>query len=742
VKKGKSMIDRQSILLVGAGGYLGSVLTPMLLEEGYQVIAFDKFYFGEQTLAEVAGHPRCRIVKGDVRAFDPSLLDGVDSVLYMAALSNDPACELDSGWTESVNRDAAVRIAQMSKIAGVKRFLFCSSCSVYGFGGDSVLTEASELRPVSIYARTKIEAEKEILALSNLEFHPVALRKATLFGLSPRMRFDLAINVMTLHGVKKKRIYVTGGGDQWRPFLHVRDAARAYQLCLSVEPEKISGRTFNVASCNLKIRDLAELVGLRTGAQVHIVPEDADRRDYRVSAELFERTLGFKATETVEDAIDSIASAITREEFGDAENARFYTLKTLKLALETPAIEGGESVRKSPLPFGLPLLGKAEEDEVLDTLRSGWITTGPKTKRFEDMCREYLGCRHAIAVNSCTAALHTAVAAARIGPGDEVITTPISWPATASVVIQQGATPVFVDVEEETLNIDATKIEAAITPRTKAILPVHMAGQPCDLDAIREIARRHGLMVIEDAAHAIGAEYHGKKIGSISEATAFSLYPIKNITTIEGGILSTDDDDFADRARMISNHGISRDAWKRYSAEGSLHWQLMFPGFKYNMTDIQASLGLHQLPRLDEFVRTRASYVAMYDNAFAEMPAIRPLASRPGMRSAHHLYIVRIQPEYLSITRDELMLALRAERIGTGVHFVSMHLQPYYRDHWGMKPEDLPIAAGVSQQLLSLPLYPKMTTADVGDVIHAVQKLVQSYGKTSEAKLSLAFAES
>ena len=722
------------ILLVGGGGYLGSVITPMLLEQGYEVIAFDKYYFGEEVLAPVADHPRLRIVKGDVRTLDPSLLDEVGAVLHMAALSNDPACELDPAWTLEVNRDASIRLARLSQERGVERFLYSSSCSVYGAGGDTFLTEDSPLNPVSLYAQAKLDAEKEIFQLTSESFHPVALRKATLFGVSPRMRFDLAINTMTLHAITRGQITIMGGGRQWRPFLHVRDAANAYIACLKAPTDLISGRYFNVITSNLRIAELADLVSQRTGnTEVRCLPEDADKRDYRVSAALFEKTLGFRPGFSIEEGINEVSGALRGGQFPHLESSRYYTLRRLQEVLNTPAADGGERVRRDFLPLALPLLGKAEEDEVLDTLRSGWITTGPKTARFEAMCQEYLECKHAIAVSSCTASLQLALAAANVGQGDEVITTPISWPATSSVVIHQGAMPVFVDVEPDTLNIDASKIEAAITPRTKAILPVHMAGQPCDLDRIRAIAQRHGLVVIEDAAHAMGAEYHGQKIGSISEATAFSFYPIKNMTTIEGGLLATNDDELAERARVLGNQGISRDAWKRYSADGNLHWQLLAPGFKMNMTDVQASLGLHQLPRLDEFIRIREQYVKLYTEAFAELPGIKPLAQRTGVRHAQHLYIVLVQLDRLSITRDQFMLALKAENIGTGTHFISMHLQPYYREAFGMRPEDFPVAAQASARLVSLPLFPKMTVSDVQDVIKAVRKIVTSYARKTKA---------
>jgi dTDP-4-amino-4,6-dideoxygalactose transaminase/nucleoside-diphosphate-sugar epimerase len=719
----------QRVLITGAGGYLGSVLTRLLLEEGHEVIALDRFYFGEEPLASLAGHRRLRIVKGDVRTLDVALLEQVGAVVNLAALSNDPSCELDPAWTLEVNRDAAIRLAQLCKERGVERFLFSSSCSVYGTGSE-LLTEDSELRPVSLYARCKVEVEEALSSLADSSFHPVVLRKGTLFGLSPRMRFDLAVNLMTMHAVTKGCIYVTGGGQQWRPFLHVRDAANAYLLCLEAPGEKVSGRIFNVSADNEKIASLAERVARTLGnITVHCVPEDQDKRNYHVSGARFAGEFGFRPAYTIEDGVREIAGAIGEGRLGELSDRRYYTLKVLQHALEVPACEGGSPVRSSFLPFALPLIGKPEEDEVLDTLRSGWLTTGPKTKRFEEMCRDYLGCRHAIALNSCTGALHVAVAAAGIGQGDEVITTPISWPATANVVLLQGGKPVFVDVEPDTLNIDVSKIEAAITPRTKAILPVHMAGQPCQLQPIRQIARQHGLVVIEDAAHAIGAEFEGARIGSGSGslATAFSFYPIKNMTTIEGGLLATPNDEFAEKASILSLHGISRDAWKRYSNAASLHWQLLYPGFKYNMTDVQASLGLHQIKRLDEFIQIRREYADLYDRAFADLPALRPLARRPGMRHAHHLYILLLQTEYLRINRDQFMVALKSENIGTGVHFISMHLQPYYQQTHGLKAEDFPVAHWASDRMISLPLYPKMTKADLQSVIHAVRRLVRYY---------------
>ncbi|MSP61804.1 MAG: aminotransferase class I/II-fold pyridoxal phosphate-dependent enzyme [Myxococcales bacterium] len=716
----------KKVLVTGCGGYLGSILVPTLLDEGYEVVGLDRFYFGRSPVEAVAGHPGLRLVEGDVRTLAPALLDGVAAVIHLASLSSDPSCELNPDWTHAVNEDASIRLARLAAERGVERFLFASSCSVYGSGGDDSLDESSTLRPVSLYARLKASTEQAIMRMAGEHFCPVSLRCATLFGLSPRMRFDLVINLMTLHATTKHCIYVTGGGEQWRPLLHVRDAARAYLRSLELPAASVAGKWFNVSAGNFRVHELAlkvaQVVG---GVEVIVVPDDPDRRKYRVTAAQFEKAAVFAPRQSVEDGIREIAAALASGQLPDIDHPRYYTLRTLREAMERPAAEDGEPVRATFLGFSVPSIGHAEEAEVLDTLRSGWLTTGPKTRRFEDLCRAYIGSRHAIAVSSCTAALHLALLAMRISPGDEVITSPISWPSTANVVLHQGGLPVFVDVEEDTLNLDATKIEAAITPRTRAIIAVHMAGQPCDMEAIHAVARRHHLVVIEDAAHAIGAAFGGRKIGTLSPFTAFSFYPTKNITTGEGGLLTLEDDDVADRVRTLSLHGITKDAWKRYSAEGSVHWQLVEPGYKYNMTDIQAALGLHQLPRLDEFIETRYRWARVYDGAFAEIPGVRPLALRPGRRHAHHLYVVRLDVERIGMTRDGFVQALKAENIGTGVHFISMHLQPYYRDVQGLRPEALPVARRVSERIVSLPLYPAMTAGDVQDVITAVRKVLR-----------------
>ena len=382
-------------------------------------------------------------------------------------------------------------------------------------------------------------------------------------------------------------------------------------------------------------------------------------------------------------------------------------------------------MRKEFLAFGSPVIDEAEIDEVVATLRSGWIGTGPRVARFEEMFREYIGARHAIALNSCTAALHLSMVVSGVGPGDEVITTPMTFCATANSIVHTGARPVFVDVEPDTGNIDPGRIEEAITPRTKALIPVHYAGRPCRMDKIEAIALRHGLLLIEDAAHAIEAAYHGRKIGTIGDLTCFSFYVTKNVVTAEGGMVTTDNSDFAAKIKMYGLHGMSKDAWKRFSDEGYRHYQVLFPGFKYNMTDIQAALGIHQLGRVADGARRREKAWARYDEALADLPVVPPAPVAEDIVHARHLYTILLKIEEIGKSRDQVLNELIRLNIGTGVHYTALHLHPYYRETFGHKPGDFPNAEYIGDRTLSLPLSAKLTDGDVEDVIGALRKVLR-----------------
>lgn len=392
-------------------------------------------------------------------------------------------------------------------------------------------------------------------------------------------------------------------------------------------------------------------------------------------------------------------------------------------------------MRRSFLPFSLPTIGEEEIAEVVDSLKSGWITTGPKTKRFEEEFQKYIGSKHAIAVSSCTAGLHIALAALGVGPGDEVIVPTLTFCSTANVVVHLGARPVLVDVGED-FNVTPEAIEQAITPKTKAIIPVHYGGQPCDLEAIYALAARYNLPVVEDAAHAVGATYHGHKIGSdalqlstfnVQRVTVFSFYATKNMTTGEGGMITTADDELAERMRLLSLHGMSHDAWKRYTSAGSWYYEVVLPGYKYNMTDIQAALGIHQLRKLDSFIATRQHYARLYDQAFGDLPEVKTPITHSDRSHVYHLYVIRLNLERLTIDRAQFIEELKALNIGTSVHFIPVHLHPFYREAFGYRPGDFPVAERLYKQIISLPLFPRMSENDIQDVIDAVKIIISRY---------------
>jgi len=384
------------------------------------------------------------------------------------------------------------------------------------------------------------------------------------------------------------------------------------------------------------------------------------------------------------------------------------------------------SRRSSFLPFSPPAISEAEIEAVVDTLRSDWITTGPKTKHFEREFAAHLGTSSALALNSCTAGLHLALVTLGIGPGDEVLTTPMTFCSSVNVIEHVGAKPVLVDVEPDTLALDPKRVAEATTPQTRAILPVHYAGHPVDLQSIVDLARQRGLAVVEDAAHALPASYKGRRIGTIGDLTAFSFYATKNLTTAEGGML-TGSPDLLERARALSLHGMNRDAWKRYDANGSWYYEVVAPGFKYNMTDIQAAIGLVQLQRLEEMQNRRYEVVRQYNETFGEMDELETPTERPNVQSAWHLYVLRLNLDRLKIDRNQFIEEMRVRNIGTSVHFIPIHLHPYYRDKYGWKPEDFPIAYREYQRIVSLPLHPGLTDEDVSDVITAVTDIVQRY---------------
>ncbi len=409
-------------------------------------------------------------------------------------------------------------------------------------------------------------------------------------------------------------------------------------------------------------------------------------------------------------------------------------MRPMQADLALASCPAGESAlversrRAEFLLFSTPAVGQEEIDAVADALRSGWITTGPKTRAFEKAFQDLVKAPDALGLNSCTAGLHVGLIALGVRPGDEVITTPLTFCACANVIEHLGATPRFVDVEPDTLNLDPKAVEAAVTARTRAILAVHYAGHPVDLDPIQDLANCHGLGLIEDAAHALPARYKGRPIGSGTNPVSFSFYATKNLTTGEGGML-TGTPELLARARTLGLHGMSRDAWKRYGPGGSWFYNVDEPGFKYNMTDIQAAMGLAQLAKLQWFQQRRREIVDRYTAAFGEIEALETPVERPEVEHAWHLYVLRLRPEALRITRDQFINELTARNIGSSVHFIPIHLHPYYRQKYHYTPTAFPVAVGNYRRMLSLPLHPMLTDRDVDDVITAVLDIVMRFAR-------------
>jgi UDP-4-amino-4,6-dideoxy-N-acetyl-beta-L-altrosamine transaminase len=396
--------------------------------------------------------------------------------------------------------------------------------------------------------------------------------------------------------------------------------------------------------------------------------------------------------------------------------------------LDRPAIDGGKPIRKSFLPYGHQWIDDDDIASVVEVLKSDWITQGPKVDEFEKNVAEYCGAKYAVAVSSGTAALHAACAIAGISKGDEAVTTPLTFAATANSVVYCGGKPVFADIREDTLNIDVEQIKKKLSPRTKAILPVDFAGHPADLDEIRAIAKKRKIVVIEDACHALGAEYKGRRIGSLSDMTIFSFHPVKHITTGEGGMILTNNKGFYERLRVFRHHGIT----KNNPDKGPWYYEILSPGYNFRLTDFQCALGISQMKKLDRFLKRRREIAARYNQAFAKLEEVITPIEEENVKAVYHIYVIQLQTEILKVGRKEIFEALRAENIGVNVHYMPLHLHPYYAREFGYRQGNYPKAERYYERAITLPIFPKMNSEDVEDIIKAVKKVIHYYGKKAK----------
>jgi len=718
------------VVVTGGAGYLGNHVVRQLVEIGHDVRVFDRLCFEESVAEELKKLPGCEFVRGDIRKIGefPALFEGAHAVIHLAGLANDPSCDLDPEMALDVNYRSTVHLAEMAQAHGVRRFVYASSCSVYGRGVFEILDEESPTNPVSVYAQSKLESERILLDRRSNAFEPVIVRPATLFGWSSRMRFDLAINLMVATAMRNGCINIYGGGKQWRPFVHVRDAARAIVKMLEAPADAVNGEIFNLGTdaVNFQIIDLAKrIAGLFEGVAIEIVKDDEDLRSYHVQFGKIERVLGFEPEWSADRGAEEVRDHLADERIDPFATIHF-NVRRMKELLATPVALGGEPVASRFIPLAPPAIGEEEERAVIEVLRSGWLTSGAKVTEFERAFAEKVSAPHAVAVSSCTAALHLCLVQAGVKPGDEVITSPLTWVSTANTIVNMGARLVLADVRPDTLNVDPAALETAITSKTKAIVPVHLAGLPCDLDAIYAIGKKHGVPVIEDAAHALGASYRGRPIGAHEGPACFSFYPVKNITTIEGGIIALRDEEQALRMRVLAHNGLSTHAWNRYSGEApSESPEVVAPGFKYNMTNVSAAMGVEQLKKLDGFLAARRRLARMYCSVLESIEELDLPIAIPEAEHAWHLFIVRLKLEMLTKSRDEIAHDLRLENVASGVHFVALQKHRYYRETLQLPAGALPHASAASDAILSLPMHPRLSDKNVKEVADALKKVIR-----------------
>lgn len=671
------------VLICGGGGFLGTRVTGETAGRGHETVVLDRFCFLDaSSFGDLyRGLPgRVIPVRGDIRRLQavPEALREVERIVHLILPGPEDLAGLGEETLRDVCVDATRELATAAARAGVRRFVLVTDAPGH--------TE----EPVN---RLHREAEQVLLAFADTGMEPVFIRCGPLFGVSPRMRFDLPVH----RQLKELLDQGASADDLWRAAVGSGGIPVGYAAA-------------RIAELGL---DQAEAGGVWTLGRAGTDSAEAESRAVPEPSET-----------TVRQALELLVAGL-RSGRWDPDAAVGHNRRIWAQLRAAAALEGGEPAAPRFIPLARPCVGEAEEQAVLEAIRSGWMTSGPHVPAFERQFCETVGARGAAALISCTAAIHTCLVHAGVRAGDSVATTPITWASTGNTLWQMGVRPWFVDIEPGTLNMNPDLLEEALRAGVRAVIPVHMAGHPCRLEAIRALADRYGVPVIEDAAHALGASYNGMPIGARGTYVCFSFYAIKNITTMEGGMITTDRPETAAELKQITANGMSATAWDRYGRSAVPGPAVVTgPGFKYAMGNVAAAMGLCQLRRLEGFQRRRREAAGRYLSRLAGVEEIILPREEPYARSAWHLFIIRLRLDRLTVDRDQFCDDLRHENIGTGIHFYGMHLHPWFREQFGDWTDRLPEATAASQEVISLPLWPGITDQQVDSVAEAVRKVV------------------
>lgn len=700
------------VLIAGGAGFLGSTLVKSLLKNDYQVVVLDNLRFGNHTLTKFSNHENFEFQYGDISKESDieKSIQGCDYVVALAAIVGDKACSLDPSLTHKINFEGTELLITKSIEHNVERFVFASSCSVYGSNAGKNVTENGSLNPLSLYAESQVATEEYLLQNEDkLDF--TILRLSTLYGLSERRRYDLVINHFAGKAANGEQIRIIGG-EQWRPFLNVEDAATAFLKVIQAKSSDVAGQIFNVGAneMNFQIKEIGQIMKKSVPqCDLVLMKEQTDCRSYHVNFDKIKKVLDFMPKHNLESEIFDMVEDVRTNKI-DTHSGEYHN-----------SIAWEQIIKEPYIPYAVPDVSEEEKEEILNTIDSGWLSSGPKVKKFEDALVEYFGKDdlHCITISSCTAALHLQLLANGIGPGDEVITTVNTFCATVIAIIQCGATPVLVDIDASTYNLDLNQVKDKITSKTKAVIPVYYAGNPCNHHQLSEVCAKNGILILADAAHAFGGTFDGQKIGTYEDAASFSFYATKNLTTGEGGLITTKDGKVADKIRKMKSFGRMT-----YEDKPSYLYEIVEEGYKYNFTDIQASFGLHQLKKIDKFNTYRNKIANYYNEAFKDCPFVTLPPTVEFGQSTNHLYPLQIHFNDLPLNRLDFISALSASKIGLSVNYVPIHHHPYFQQKLNVVAEDFENCNAFFEQEISLPIYTKLKEKDLERISKTILDIV------------------